>query len=115
MNDSKWYTSFKFLGPPLTTAGELIRNGLEWAASLLDDSVANLTNKVVREFVNEWLESPFCYHYVDLHDYKITITMEHTPRFNMYGNEFGLGKLVAVRIGPGNCLCQLPLRVWDVA
>ncbi|KAL2902484.1 hypothetical protein RDABS01_027566 [Bienertia sinuspersici] len=84
-----------------TTAGELIRNDLEWTASLLNESVGNLTDKAVREFVKEWLESPFCYHHVDLHDYN-TITMEHSPRFNMYGNEFGLGKPVAVRIGPGN-------------
>uniref|UniRef100_A0A803MJ00 HXXXD-type acyl-transferase family protein n=2 Tax=Chenopodium quinoa TaxID=63459 RepID=A0A803MJ00_CHEQI len=84
-----------------TTAGELLENSLGWAASLLHQSVVNLTDKFIRDFVKEWLESPYCYHLEDLHDYN-TIAIEHSPRFDMYGNEFGLGKPVAVRNGPAN-------------
>ncbi|KNA20517.1 hypothetical protein SOVF_051610 [Spinacia oleracea] len=84
-----------------TTAGELLKNNLGWAALLLHQSVVSLTDKAVREFVKEWLESPYCYHHRDLHDYN-TVAMEHSPRFNMYGNEFGIGKPIAVRGGRGN-------------
>lgn len=52
-----------------TTVGELLENNLGWAASLLHQSVVNLTDKVVRNFVKEWLVSPYCYHHKDLHDY----------------------------------------------
>lgn len=84
-----------------TTAGELLETNLGWAASLLHESVVNLTDEVVREFVKDWSKSPYCYHHIDLHDYN-TIAMEHSPRFDMYGNDFGLGKPIAVRNGPGN-------------
>ncbi|WRX08989.1 hypothetical protein QQP08_001476 [Theobroma cacao] len=31
-----------------------------------------------------------------------TLVTSSSPRFNMYGNDFGWGKLIAVRSGPGN-------------
>ncbi|CAO2835815.1 unnamed protein product [Amaranthus hypochondriacus] len=84
-----------------TTAKELLENNLGWAASLLHKSVVNLTDEVLREFVKDWLKSPYCYHHEDYHDYN-SVAMEHSPRFDMYGNEFGVGKPVAVHSGLGN-------------
>ncbi|KAL2945063.1 BAHD acyltransferase DCR, partial [Bienertia sinuspersici] len=84
-----------------TTAGELLDNDLGWGASLLHQSVANLNDRLVRNFVNEWLQSPYCYHHEELHDYN-SVTIEQSPRFDMFGNEFGLGKAVAVRSGYAN-------------
>ena len=51
----------------------------------------NLTNEVVGEFVKDWLKSLYCYHHEDYHDYN-SVAMEHSPRFDMYRNEFGVGK-----------------------
>ncbi|KAL2901338.1 BAHD acyltransferase DCR [Bienertia sinuspersici] len=84
-----------------TTAGELLDNNLGWGASLLHQSVANLNDKLVCNFVNEWLQTPYCYHHAELHDYN-SVTIEQSPRFDMFGNEFGLGKAVAVRSGYAN-------------
>ncbi|KAL2933957.1 BAHD acyltransferase DCR [Bienertia sinuspersici] len=83
-------------------ATELVENSFELTASLLHQSVVSLSDKSVCEFVKEWLESPFCYHHEDVHDYN-SIAFEHSPKFNVYGNEFVvIGKLVVVRTGPGN-------------
>ncbi|XP_021765465.1 uncharacterized acetyltransferase At3g50280-like [Chenopodium quinoa] len=84
-----------------TTAGELLENNLGWAASLLHHGVANLNDKLVRDSINEWLQSPYCLHHAKLYNYNTT-TIERSPRFDMYGNEFGLGKAVAVRSGYAN-------------
>ncbi|KAK4599361.1 hypothetical protein RGQ29_009434 [Quercus rubra] len=62
----------------VTTAGELLEHNLGWAAWKLREAVANHTDQVVRDWVDTWLQ------------------------FNMYGNEFGMGKAVALRSGYAN-------------
>lgn len=84
-----------------TTAGELLENNLGWAASLLHQTVANHNDKIVRNFINGWLQSPFVYQLNKLID-PYSVMMGSSPRFDMYGNEFGLGKAIAVRSGYAN-------------
>ena len=83
-----------------TTVGELLDHNLGWAASLLHHTVVNHSDKVVRGFVDEWLKSPFIYHLDKLFD--CSVMMGSSPRFDMYGNEFGIGKAVALRSGYAN-------------
>ncbi|MBA0777111.1 hypothetical protein Gotri_005166 [Gossypium trilobum] len=45
----------------MTTAGELLEHGLGWAAWKLNQAVVNHTDKSVRGFVKDWLQSPFVY------------------------------------------------------
>ena len=80
-----------------TTAGQLLEQTLGWAALMLHQAVVNHTNKVVRDFVEGWLQSPFVYP-ITMFDPN-SVMMGGSPRFNMYGNEFGLGKAVAARSG----------------
>ncbi|KAH1057801.1 hypothetical protein J1N35_035866 [Gossypium stocksii] len=82
----------------LTTAGELLNHGLGWAALKLHQAVVNHTDKQVRGFVNRWLDSPFIYQFAQLVDPQ-TVMMGSSPRFNKYGNEFGLGKALTLRSG----------------
>uniref|UniRef100_A0A803LTY8 HXXXD-type acyl-transferase family protein n=2 Tax=Chenopodium quinoa TaxID=63459 RepID=A0A803LTY8_CHEQI len=84
-----------------TTTSDLLENNLGWVASLLHHSVASLNDRFVRDSINEWLQSPFCLHHAELYDYN-KVTIEQSPRFDMYGNEFGLGKAVAIRSGYAN-------------
>ncbi|KNA20119.1 hypothetical protein SOVF_055190 [Spinacia oleracea] len=86
-----------------TTAGELLEHNLGWAASLLHHTVVNHNDKSVRDFFNKWMKSPVVYQpNKQLDCYSVRMTS--SPRFDMYGNEFGLGKAVAVRSGNANKL-----------
>ncbi|ESW08697.1 hypothetical protein PHAVU_009G066800 [Phaseolus vulgaris] len=84
-----------------TTKGELLENDLGWAAWKLHMAVANLSNRVVLQYLQEWLESPLIYQMGRFFD-PYCVMMGSSPRFNMYGSEFGMGKAVAARSGHAN-------------
>ncbi|WJX35201.1 hypothetical protein P8452_23225 [Trifolium repens] len=84
-----------------TTVGELLENDLGWAAWKIHMAITNHDDKVVRNWVEEWLHSPFVYR-MDLFFDPYTVMMGSSPRFNMYGNEFGMGKALSVRSGYAN-------------
>ncbi|KAK4279944.1 hypothetical protein QN277_011638 [Acacia crassicarpa] len=84
-----------------TTSGELLEHDLGWAAGMIHVAVANHDDKVVREFMKKWLESPFVYQPDRMFD-PYTVMMGSSPRFDMYGNDFGMGKALGVRSGYAN-------------
>ncbi|KAL3505142.1 hypothetical protein ACH5RR_034983 [Cinchona calisaya] len=65
------------------------------------NAVHNHTDAMVREWVESWLKSRFIYQLGEVFDPR-SIMMGSSPRFDMYGNEFGLGKAVAIRSGYAN-------------
>lgn len=87
-------------GTVKSTAGELLNNGLGWAAWEINKMVASQTEKEVRRVLEDWSKRP-----------KLsklgTLRANHamtgsSPRFNVFGNDFGWGRPIAVRSGPGN-------------
>ncbi|XP_027071085.1 uncharacterized acetyltransferase At3g50280 [Coffea arabica] len=82
-----------------TTCGELLTNGLGWAAWKLHELVINQTDRSIREWVESWVKSPFI---VWIGRFSNRIQIGSSPRFNIYGSEFGLGKALAVRSGFAN-------------
>ncbi|GAU42179.1 hypothetical protein TSUD_305240 [Trifolium subterraneum] len=84
-----------------TKVGELLENDLGWVAWKIHIAITNHDDKVVRNWVEEWLHSPFVYK-SDLFFDPYTVMMGSSPRFNMYGNEFGMGKALGVRSGYAN-------------
>ncbi|CDP06257.1 unnamed protein product [Coffea canephora] len=82
-----------------TTCGELLTNGLGWAAWKLHELVINQTDRSIREWVESWVKSPFI---VWIGRFSNRIQIGSSPRFNVYGSEFGLGKALAVRSGFAN-------------
>ena len=84
-----------------TTTGELLENGIGWAAWKLHMAVANYNNGVVLQSLKVWLESPFVIQMGRFFD-PYCVMMGSSPRFNVYGNEFGMGKAVAARSGYAN-------------
>ncbi|XP_059637871.1 uncharacterized acetyltransferase At3g50280-like [Cornus florida] len=84
-----------------TTAGDLLEHDLGWAASLLHQAVTNHNDNAIREWGEAWLQSPFICQQGRFLD-PCSILMGSSPRFDMYGNEFGLGKAVALRSGYAN-------------
>ncbi|XP_027355939.1 uncharacterized acetyltransferase At3g50280-like [Abrus precatorius] len=83
------------------TARELLENDLGWAAWKLHLAVTNHSHKAVMQWLKEWLQSPLVYRFDRFFD-PFCVMMASSPRFNMYGNEFGMGKAVAVRCGCAN-------------
>ncbi|KAK7351636.1 hypothetical protein VNO77_11226 [Canavalia gladiata] len=84
-----------------TTTEELLENDLGWAAWKLHLAVTNHNHKAVLHSLHDWLQSPSIYQigrFFEPH----SVHMGSSPRFNMYGNEFGMGKAVAVRSGYAN-------------
>lgn len=84
-----------------TTVGELLENDLGWAARRVHAAVVKQDSKAVDEFMKKWLESPFVIQQGRLID-PYSVMMGGSPRFDMYGNEFGMGKAVCVRSGYAN-------------
>ncbi|KAL1344208.1 hypothetical protein HN51_018079 [Arachis hypogaea] len=83
------------------TAGELLEHDLGWAAWKIHLAVVNHNNGVTLEFLKEWLKSPVIYQHARFFE-PDSVMMGSSPRFNMYGNEFGMGKAVAVLSGYAN-------------
>ncbi|CAL5204688.1 unnamed protein product [Lathyrus oleraceus] len=84
-----------------TTVRELLEKNLGWAAWKIHLAIANYDDKVVRGWVEKWLESPVVFG-MNMSLDPNTVLMGSSPRFNMYGNEFGMGKALAVRSGYAN-------------
>ncbi|EOA13358.1 hypothetical protein CARUB_v10026392mg [Capsella rubella] len=82
-----------------TTVAEMLNNGLGWAALQINTSVGSQTNEKVREFAADWVKRPSIMNVKALSN---SIVIASSPRFNVYGNDFGWGKPIAVRAGPGN-------------
>ncbi|XP_050234614.1 uncharacterized acetyltransferase At3g50280-like [Mercurialis annua] len=80
------------------TAGELLDNDLGWAAGKVNQAVAGHTNEKLRELLECWLKYPKIYRIREVND-PYSVMMGSSPRFNKYGNEFGLGKALALRSG----------------
>ncbi|XP_038898879.1 uncharacterized acetyltransferase At3g50280-like [Benincasa hispida] len=82
-------------------AGELVGKDLGWAAWKLHDAVVNNPSKKFSESVEQWLQSPYTVQTSRLFDPN-SVMIGSSPRFNKYGNEFGMGKAVALRSGYAN-------------
>ncbi|XP_010441191.1 PREDICTED: uncharacterized acetyltransferase At3g50280-like [Camelina sativa] len=86
------------LATATTTVGEMVNNGLGWAALLINKTLGSQTNEEFRKFAQNWVKEPSLLK-ASSSNY---IVVASSPRFNVYGNDFGWGKPIAVRAGPGN-------------
>ncbi|CAL4936832.1 unnamed protein product [Urochloa decumbens] len=90
-----------------STAGEVVGKGLGWAALQLNRAVASSADEaaLVRESLERWVRDPRLAYNTDLLGAAAAdVGTGSSPRFDVYGNDFGWGKPVAVRCGPGNKL-----------
>ncbi|KAI3802398.1 hypothetical protein L1987_30530 [Smallanthus sonchifolius] len=82
------------------TAGELLDHGVGWGALQLHKAVVNNGDKELKEMINSWVKNPSVTKLGELFDRNRNhVQMVSSPRFDMYGNEFGLGKALAVFFG----------------
>lgn len=87
-----------------STVGEVEVKGLGWAAWLLNRAVASFDEATVRDGLASWADEPsFVYTGSSGGDEPASkVVTGSSPRFDVYGNDFGWGAPVAVRSGPGN-------------
>jgi hypothetical protein len=84
-----------------STAGEVEAKGLGWAAWLLNRAVASFDEASVRRGLTSWAEEP-SFLYVQASPGDSKVSTGSSPRFDVYGNDFGWGAPVTVRSGSGN-------------
>ncbi|XP_015884294.3 uncharacterized acetyltransferase At3g50280 [Ziziphus jujuba] len=85
----------------VATAGNLLEQGLGWAAWQLNQAVVGYNEELVKAGLNSWLQSPAIYQTAKTFD-QFCMVMGSSPRFDKYGNEFGMGKALALRSGYAN-------------
>ncbi|KAI3717681.1 hypothetical protein L1987_69448 [Smallanthus sonchifolius] len=83
------------------TVAELMSRGLGWAALRLHDAVRKHDDTAVREWVRSWSKAPAIMKMSGVFGPN-SVSIGSSPRFDMYGCEFGLGKAVAARSGCAN-------------
>ncbi|CAH8382750.1 unnamed protein product [Eruca vesicaria subsp. sativa] len=85
------------VGPATTTitVGEMLNNGLGWVALQINKSVGLQTDEEFRVFAEKWVKEPKV-----ILGKSNSINVSSSPWFNVYGNDFGWGKPVAIRGGP---------------
>ncbi|KAI3673046.1 hypothetical protein L6452_39155 [Arctium lappa] len=97
-----------YLGSPVqvviatATVEDLMAHGLGWAALRLHETVSNHDHSKVKEMVEGWNRRPVIYKMSQMVEGWNGIHVGSSPRFDMYGCEFGLGKAVAARSGGMN-------------
>jgi len=88
-------------GNVTATAGDLLEHGLGWAAWQINKTIASQTEEEGRKYVEDWIKTPKL-----LTTSAVLISNKlstgSSPRFNVYGNDFGWGRPLAVRSGVGN-------------
>ncbi|KAI3504856.1 hypothetical protein L1887_26605 [Cichorium endivia] len=80
------------------TVEDLMTRGLGWAALQLHEAVIKHDDTAVKKWVESWFSSPEVYKGNALF-HPNTVHFGSSPRFDMYGCEFGLGKALAARSG----------------
>ncbi|KAI3864719.1 hypothetical protein MKW92_049345 [Papaver armeniacum] len=84
-----------------TTVGELLEHGIGWAALLLHEAIKEHTDEKIRGVREEWMKKPRIYQTRPLFD-PASLMMGSSPRFDVYGCDFGLGTALAARSGFNN-------------
>ncbi|KAK9135940.1 hypothetical protein Syun_015270 [Stephania yunnanensis] len=89
------------VGTVAATVGELLEEGIGWAAALLNQEINAHNDGAIRGAFSSWVKKPVCPSLADFASNFVLLTGS-SPRFNVYGNDFGWGRPVGVRSGGGN-------------
>ncbi|KAB2617812.1 hypothetical protein D8674_013681 [Pyrus ussuriensis x Pyrus communis] len=87
-------------GMVTSSVGELLERGLGWAAWEMNKMIAAQTEHDVRKLLEDWIKNPKVPNLGSLASN--SLLTGSSPRFNVFGNDFGWGRPLAVRSGAGN-------------
>ncbi|ESQ47253.1 hypothetical protein EUTSA_v10027774mg [Eutrema salsugineum] len=91
------------LATAMSTVGDLLDHGLGWTALQISKSVRSQTNESYKTFAENWVRNvttPKIGAGNRLADNSLIVAS--SPRFEVYDHDFGWGKPIAARAGPGN-------------
>ncbi|KAF8675191.1 hypothetical protein HU200_047856 [Digitaria exilis] len=91
------------LGVAKATVSDVLSNGLGWAAWRLNQAVASFDEAKTKATLSSWHQKPHIL-YLEASGDPADMVIAASPRFDVYGNDFGWGAPVAVRSGAGNKL-----------
>ncbi|VVB05162.1 unnamed protein product [Arabis nemorensis] len=103
--EKECFGNMTYLSPAIATVEELLDRGLGWTAMQISKLVSSQTNENCKGFAEDWVRN--------VKNLKSgvkskmagdTIIVSSSPRFEVYNNDFGWGKPIAVRAGPGNSI-----------
>ncbi|XP_048541865.1 uncharacterized acetyltransferase At3g50280-like [Triticum urartu] len=86
-------------GTASCTVGEILGRGLGWTAWQLNRAVASFDEESVREWLESWTREPQFRYFGSLMSGGAALMTGSSPRFDVFGNDFGWGKPAAVRSG----------------
>lgn len=100
----RYFGNAVLFGSVGATAGEVLEKGFGWAAWQMNRMVASQTSEEVNKFLKDWAQNPkIVSQFRGSHDLgNGRLITGSSPRFDVFGNDFGWGKPIAVRSGPGN-------------
>ncbi|OVA15856.1 Transferase [Macleaya cordata] len=93
-----YFGSSLLIGEATAKVGELLERGVGWGALLLKKVIMSYNDATIRSYCESWVEKPV----LQGRTVSSTLMTGGSPRFNMYGNDFGWGRPVAVRGGISN-------------
>ncbi|KAI3842711.1 hypothetical protein MKW98_015378 [Papaver atlanticum] len=87
--------------------GELLERGIGWGSLLLNQVIMSHNDKAIRSSCDSWIDKPillvpFNSASSSRSGHSLLLTGS-SPRFNMYGNDFGWGRPIAVRSAGSSC------------
>ncbi|KAF0900807.1 hypothetical protein E2562_035304 [Oryza meyeriana var. granulata] len=88
-------------GAVKSTAGEILEKGLGWTAWQLNRFVASFDEAAMSDALASWPRQPVFASLMNVQGGTAVMTGS-SPRFDVFGNDFGWGRPVAVRSGGGN-------------
>ncbi|KAF8693957.1 hypothetical protein HU200_038602 [Digitaria exilis] len=91
------------LGVAKATVSDVLSNGLSWTAWQLNQAVASFDEAKTKGTLSSWHQKPHIL-YLEASGDPADMVIAASPRFDVYGNDFGWGAPVAVRSGAGNKL-----------
>nr|POF08684.1 putative acetyltransferase [Quercus suber] len=88
------------IGKVIATVDNLLEHGLGWVAWQINKKIASQKAEEVKKFIEDWVKAPNIPTLTGIASN--ALMTGSSPRFNVYGNDFGWGRPIAVRSGVGN-------------
>ncbi|MCL7048354.1 hypothetical protein MKW94_008741 [Papaver nudicaule] len=79
--------------------GEVLNKGFGFLASLLNEAINSHSDEKIKSSVKWWIKKPFILSSVHVSESGKNLMARSSHRFNVYGNDFGWGRPIAVKRG----------------
>ncbi|KAJ4822770.1 hypothetical protein Tsubulata_042962 [Turnera subulata] len=95
----KYFRNAILVGSTTARADELVEHGLGWAALQINKLIARQTDEEIKWNLKAWVEQPQAPKFGQPESNMVGLVVGGSLRFDVYDNDFGWGKPIAVRGG----------------